>query len=119
MPDWKHPRRIDDPDLLSRLHIEWRGECAVFELGDCVPRTSLHHVHKHPRDDLRENLAPVCGSGTTGHHGKLEAHNQLVCEAFGHYLMQERPDVMFYLAAKLGSQQALAWVDRYLLRGSA
>lgn len=38
---------------------------------------TLHHLV--PRslggDDVRENLVPLCGSGTTGCHGLIEANN--------------------------------------------
>jgi len=73
--------------------------------GDCDPaHYSLHHVHKHPRDDLRVNLVMLCGHGTSGHHGRIEAHERKACQALARYLMAHRLDTLDYLMVKLGGQ---------------
>lgn len=101
-----------DVELLRQLHVLWRGECALEELGGCDERHySLHHVHKHPRDDVRPNLAMLCGSGTTGHHGLIEHHDVIACREFAAYLVRERLDTMEYLGRKLGGVVAVrAWL---------
>lgn len=102
-PDPKYPQRVRDPELLRRLHIAWRGSCALDELGDCdETRYSLHHILNKPRDDVEANLAMVCGHGTSGHHGKLESRDRETCQHFAVYLMRRRLDTMAYLGEKLG-----------------
>jgi hypothetical protein len=100
-PDPKPARRVRDPKLLTALHVEWRGECAIATDG-CVDWFSLHHIHKHPRDDVRPNLVMLCGDGTQGHHALVEAHNFTACRRLAVYLIKHRLDTMEYLGAKLG-----------------
>ncbi len=91
------------------LHISWRGSCVLDELGGCYEtRYSLHHIHKHPRDDLEENLVMTCGHGTVGHHGLIEGHDRATCQALGIYLVRNRPDTLAYLGGKLGGLAAVA-----------
>lgn len=97
-PDPKPAKRVRDPQLLRRLHLEWR-ECVLAD-ETCERQRSLHHVSKHPRDDLRENLVMVCGSGTTGHHGKLEEHDMGTEIALAVYIAGNRPDMQAYLTAR-------------------
>lgn len=101
-PDPKPPARVRDPALLRSLHMEW-GECA---LCGSTRTLSLHHVHKHPRDDVRANLVMLCGSGTTGCHGMIEHHAPVVCHDLAVYLLAFRPDTIDYLVGKLGSTDA-------------
>ena len=109
-PDPKYPRRVADSALLRALHQEWR-ECVIC--GEHRGKLSLHHVHKHPRDDVRGNLVMLCGTGTTGCHGKVEHADRDSRRALGWYLVQNRPDVLRYLATKLrGEVQARAWIQR-------
>lgn len=113
-PDPKPPKRIRDLDLLKELHTRWRGDCVLATEGEACyeSRYSLHHIHKHPRDDLESNLAMLCGHGTVGHHGLIEAHDPIARAKFGLYLLDERPDTMFYLTAKCGgTKQAMAWLE--------
>jgi hypothetical protein len=94
---------VRDPELLRELHVLWRGSCVLDELGDCdVARYSLHHVHRHPRDDEEANLVMLCGDGTRGHHGRIEAHDRATCVRLAAYLIRERLDTMAYLGEKLG-----------------
>ena len=75
---------------------------------------SIHHILSKSStasgvgDDVWENLAPLCGDGTTGCHGGVEAELDSVCRAFGIYIAQERPDTVEYLTRKLGSPEAAA-----------
>jgi len=107
LPDPKRGPRVKDPDLLAQLHIEWRGDCVLADLGDCVSWFSLDHIHPKPRDDVRANLAMLCGDGVTGHHGLKHAHDRKTCQAYAAYLIEERLDTMAYLGAKLGGVLAV------------
>ena len=111
-PDPKPPARVHSPATLSILHHEWR-ECALC--GQHRGRLSLHHIHKHPRDDVRPNLVMLCGSGTTGCHGDIEGGVRERRRELGLYLLNYRPDTLEYLATKLkGEVQARAWIQRAL-----
>jgi hypothetical protein len=110
-PDPRPPKRIKDPGLLGLLHLN--GGVCVLADDTCENYVSLHHIHKHPRDDLNENLVWLCGSGTTGHHGAIESHDKRTKERFGTYLMVERMDFLMYLHRKLGSDEAAhEWLIR-------
>ena len=58
----KPEKRIRDPELMARLHLEYLGEpCEICELR---VGTQLHHKVLRGRtggDDTRENLQWVCG----------------------------------------------------------
>ena len=107
LPDPKRGPRVEDPELLAQLHIEWRNDCVLAELGDCVDWCSLNHIHNKPRDDVRANLAMLCGDGVAGHHGRIHAHDRRVCREFATYLVRERLDTMAYLGGKLGGVNAV------------
>lgn len=77
-------------------------------------RLSLHHIHKHPRNDVRANLVMLCGDGTTGCHGLIEAHDIVTCALLGIYLQNERPDSIAYLVDLLGETAAREWLHRQL-----
>lgn len=111
-PDLKPLKRVRNKDLLKILHRDWR-ECALC--GERRGGLSLHHVHRHPRDDVRGNLVMLCGSGTTGCHGRVEAAHRETRRMLGWYILNERDDVLPYLAAKLGTEgSARAWIERML-----
>jgi len=113
-PDPPPPRRVDDPELLRRLRWEWRGQCAL-EDETCVTWLSLHHIHKHPRDDVRPNLVMLCGDGVAGHHGRIEHADRAARAALAGHILSERPDTVGYLIEKLrGAEQAMEWLRRYL-----
>lgn len=112
-PDPKSAKRIRDPALLAGWHLTVK-RCAI-EDDTCEPVLSIHHIHKHPRDDVSGNIAMICGSGTTGHHGLIEAHDRETCDRFQAYLRETRPDVMEYLAKKLKGEEARdEWLRRHL-----
>jgi hypothetical protein len=90
--------------------MEWR-ECAICGWQSPL---SLHHVSKHPRDDVRGNLVMVCGSGTTGCHGRLEAHDRMTSWLLGQYILAERPDVVEYLIWRKGEESAKEWIRSQL-----
>ena len=99
-PDPRPPKRVKDSALMKRLHQRWR-ECCLC--GTTGPHLSLHHVHRHPRDDVEANLVMVCGSGTTGCHGRIEARDRVVGALLRDWLLLERPDTLEYLRGKLGA----------------
>jgi len=109
-PDPKPPKRIRDPELLRALHLEWRS-CA---LCGSTGKLSLHHIHRHPRDDVRANLVMLCGSGTTGCHGRITVNDPVVIRHLGKHLIQQRKDTIEYLGAKLGGVLAVGeWLRRF------
>lgn len=75
--DWKQPPRvIADKRDWEVLRSEKLGPCR------CCGNTygvSLHHLVPRSQggDDLPWNLVPLCGSGTSGHHGKVEARDKI------------------------------------------
>lgn len=116
LSDPKPPNRVRDLELLATLHVRWRGTCVLDELGDCVSRYSLHHIHRHPRDDVQANLVMLCGDGTTGHHGLITAEDETARATLGLYLVTQRLDTMTYLTEKLGSDEAARqWLRSSLL----
>lgn len=77
---------------------------------------SLHHIHKHPRDDLRANLVMLCGDGVQGCHGQIELGNRETKRSLAEYIANERRDTFLYLQDKLGGrEQAIEWVRTQLL----
>ena len=111
-PDLKPPPRIRDRELLVALHHEWR-ECALcmgLGFGSSFEwiGLSLHHVCKHPRDDVRGNLVMLCGDGTRGCHGLVEARDAKTLRWLGEHIIEERPDILEYLAWRKG-ETAWEW----------
>jgi 5-methylcytosine-specific restriction endonuclease McrA len=102
--------RIRNPNLLRALHYEWL-ECAVC---GSTGHLSLHHVHKHPRHDVRGNLVMLCGDGVQGCHGAIEAHDQTTSARLGRHLICHRPDTMIYLETQLDPEGAREWLWRQL-----
>lgn len=110
-PDPRPRAKIKDPELLRSLHLVWR-ECALC--GVTEPR-SLHHISKHPRDDVTGNLVMLCGTGTTGCHGLVEARDPETVWALGVYIRVSRGDVLSYLYATKGVEPAKEWMRQHLL----
>ena len=60
---------------------------------------------------MPENIIPLCGSGTTGCHGRVEEHDRIARMTLGCHL---RAEEMAYLESKLGGQTAArAWLERF------
>lgn len=125
-PDPKPIGRIRDRDLLRLLHLEWRecalcGSTGVTQEG--VPNPgglrwiglSLHHIVKHPRDDVRGNLICLCGDGVSGHHGLIEAHDPETLKALGSFILKARGDTIAYLYERLGASAAQEFMRKSLL----
>lgn len=112
--DPKNEPRVRDVALLRQLHRE-HVECEVTSLRWPL---SLHHINKHPRDDVRGNLVMVHGDGTTGFHGLLEANDVPARQQLGMYITHHRPDTLEYLLWRFPrAGQAAAWLERRYLVG--
>lgn len=104
---------------MKALHHEWK-ECVLCHsvgLGvNFVPvGLSLHHILKHPRDDVRENLVMLCGDGVRGCHGHIEARDPVTCKLLGEHILEFRPDVVSHLGWRLGGPVAASeWLQRHL-----
>lgn len=60
--------------------------------------------------DDPDNIIPLCGSGTTGCHGKIHAHDHEARLAVGFSLRDEERR---YLVRKFGdNRRAAAWLER-------
>ena len=111
MEDPRPIGRIKDPALFGVLHLRWR-ECVLCGANNLL---SVHHINKHPRDDVEANLVMLCGHGTTGCHGLVEARNSEKLEELGAYILRARGDTIEYLYARLGPVGAQDWMRRNLL----
>ena len=100
--------RHRDPELLRRLHLEWKC-CALC--GETWP-LSLHHIYD--RDDIRANLVMLCGDGVQLCHGLITAEDDETRYALGRYLNEHRPDTLAYVNEKLPNGRGWAWLERRL-----
>jgi hypothetical protein len=75
---------------------------------------SLHHISNKPRDDVEANLVMVCGSGTTGCHGLIEARDSSKRAELALYLRERRPDALAYLDETFPLEGADHWLQRVL-----
>lgn len=111
-PYFRAPRReIADKEGWEILRRAKGGPCRLCNTGFGV---SLHHLV--PRslggDDLPWNLVSLCGSGTTGCHGLVEARDPVTLAKLRAAL--EEPEIA-YIAGKKG----LAFLHRYYPAGFA
>ena len=103
--------RIHDPELLTRLHLRWR-ECVICgATASGRLRLSLHHISKHPRDDLEENRIMLCGNGVQGCHGAIEAGHKATCKLVASYV-RRFPKRMAYLDQAHATEGADHWLQR-------
>lgn len=108
--DAKPAPRVREPALLRSLHLRG-GECALAD-RTCEPTLSLHHVSKHPRDDVEANLVFLCGHGTAGHHGLVEAHDPDTRARLA-AVLRRRPETMEYLRWRFPLEEPDAWIARH------
>lgn len=117
--DFKRGKRHVDPDLFKKVHLSARG-CELAIYGGCAKgqRLSAHHVlpkgSPYFGDDTKWNLVMVCGSGTTGHHGLIEAGDEPTLAALGRRLVMSRRDTIAYIEGKLGVVAGRDWLLRHL-----
>lgn len=110
-PDFRPSKRVKNPQALKDKHT-----AGCFCVLNCGAKGSVHHVLPRSQggDDLAANLVCLCGSGTTGHHGKVEAADTPTLVLLGEHLLLERPDTIGYIKAKLGEQEGVEWLRRRL-----
>ena len=63
----------------AQMRAAKQGHCRLCG----KPGTNLHHVIPRSRGLAawsESNLVPLCGSGTTGCHGLIEAHDRAACQ---------------------------------------
>jgi hypothetical protein len=113
-PDPKPAKRVKaTADQWVQLRKQKLGPCrccgenmlAVFPAypwNQSGLESSLHHVVPKSLggDDLAENLAPLCGDGTRGCHGLVEARDPWACSLLGLRLTGTERD---YVLAKKGA----------------
>jgi hypothetical protein len=70
--DFKQPRISEDREGWEDLRRAKLGPCRVCGATSGI---TLHHVISRSQlgDDVEFNLVPLCGSGVTGCHGRIEA----------------------------------------------
>jgi hypothetical protein len=111
MCDPKPPRRV------KATLAEWK-RIREDKLGPCrvcgSHPTSLHHILPKSLggDDIADNCAPLCGTGTTGCHGRIEAFEPWACTIFGKRLTDAekayvtRKKGAYYLTDRYGVKEA-------------
>lgn len=106
--DFKRDKRYVDPDAMKTCVLRWRV-CACC--GE--PAATAHHVYPRGQggDDVSANLIAVCGDGTTGCHGDLEAMRDHARRRARKHL-DARADTLAYLQGRLGPVPALDYIDR-------
>jgi hypothetical protein len=102
---------IRNPDLLRQLHLRLR-ECLICgATSNGYHRLSLHHISKHPRDDVEANLVMLCGDGIQGCHGGIEAGNRVIKKLLAGYV-RRHPERMAYLEQAHPEEGADNWLRR-------
>lgn len=111
-PDFRPSKRVKNPKVAKQLHANL-GPCVLC--GD--PAQSLHHVipKSASGDDVEANLVALCGSGTTGCHGRIENQDLQARMDLGAFLRMNRPDTLSYIRGKLGDEEGNEWLMRRLL----
>lgn len=116
--DWVTPQEYlsvrPDPKPRPRIRAtssQWKAIHARKRLGrPCrlcgAPATNLHHIVPRSQggDDVEANLVEVCGSGTTGCHGRIEARD---ADARSALRAQFSSDEIGYVLDRKGA----AWLD--------
>lgn len=110
-PDWKPAARVVDRRMSARVVLAhpWCVVCGLHG-GTC------HHVlpRSERGDDVDANGVTLCGSGTTGCHGLVEARDPAARAAVGKYVLRDRSDTIEYLDGKLGGlDRALDYLRRH------
>lgn len=104
-PDPKPPKRVvASLNSWESLRYQKLGPCRICGK---VPATLHHLVPRSLRgDDVAENLVPLCGHGTQGCHGDVEAHRPEAVAALRQAL---RPEELKYILTLKGS----VFLERY------
>jgi 5-methylcytosine-specific restriction endonuclease McrA len=115
-PDWKPRARLRLSPGKYRALVRDRLEaeplcrvCGVRRADGC------HHLvpKDYGGDDVAANLVPLCGSGTTGCHGRVEARHRRTRSELRAALRLEE---LTYVVARAGGgddDRGVAWLDRH------
>ena len=105
--------RIKDPQALKQAAIVLE----VCPVCKDRPGQTVHHIvprgSPHFGDDVLANLVVLCGHGTAGCHGAVEARRGDARQRLGEHLRHERPDAVSYVTEKLGQEAGEAWLQRH------
>ena len=107
------PRIRATADGWVKLRTEKLGPCRVCQTPF---KPTLHHIVSKSLggDDVADNLVPLCGSGTTGCHGLVEAREPWACSLLGQrFTAAERAYVVakkgaWFLETRYGYKEAAA-----------
>lgn len=103
--------RVIDKDATKRARLA-HPSCVIC--GDLA--TNSHHVLARSQggDDVPACLASLCGSGTSGCHGLIEANDEAARRALGEHLVLARQDTLEYVRSKFGVVAGNDWLARRL-----
>lgn len=113
----KRGRQVASRERWEQIRARKLGPCVVcLWIGEVqtLP-SSLHHSVSRSLggSDCESNCVSVCGDGTTGHHGLIEAHDQATCQAFAAAIQVCDEDAYSYAVDKLGED---GFLRRYKVR---
>lgn len=118
----KYRRTVASAKTWAKIRDERLGPCVVCVFAGIEQQepSSLHHVVPRDRrgDDVAKNLISLCGTGTTGHHGLVEAGDRETCRLLADHIQQNEPDTYAYAIGKLGEDDFLR-LHRVEFRGAA
>jgi hypothetical protein len=102
--------RIVNPAAIAAKTLSERA-CRACGVG--LIRPNGHHLvpkgSPHFGDDVEANIIPLCGSGTTGCHGRVHDHDHAVLGAIGAAL---HDDEVAYVLDKMGVDEGSDWLMR-------
>jgi hypothetical protein len=104
--DPRSRRRIRKPEAVLRKLLSER-ECRACG----KPASNGHHLvpkgSPHFGDDVEDNVIPLCGSGTTGCHGRVHAWDMEARRAIGARLSESE---VGYVRHRLGREAGDEWL---------
>lgn len=123
-PDPKPPSRYRDQERLDEMRPPYPRCPLCGSSFDRYPGRTRHHVIPKSQggDDFRSNIVWICGDGTRGCHGLIEAGDRSTRVRLRLYLERERPDVINYVTRRIAARNrapltaGLEWLDRFYPR---
>lgn len=123
-PDPKPMSRHRDQERLDAMRPPY-AQCPLCNSRfDRYPGCTRHHVIKKSQggDDWRANIVWLCGDGTRGCHGLIEAGDRSTRRRLRLYLERERPETIRYVVRKISTRNraplsaGVEWLDRHYPR---